>query len=254
MMSFAGKVVLITGASSGIGAATAVHLAQLGASLSISGRNKDNLNKVAEQCGQSKPFIVTGELTNETDVKNIIDSTIKHYGKLDVLINNAGIIEPGSIESTSLEQYDRVFNVNVRSVYQLTALAVPHLIKTKGNIVNVSSITGLRSFSGALAYCMSKSAVDQFTRCIALELGPKQVRVNAVNPGVVITNLHRSSGMSEEQLKAFYEHSKETHVLGRTGDVTEVAKTIAFLASDDASFITGATLPVDGGRHAMCPR
>ncbi|CAL1676069.1 unnamed protein product [Lasius platythorax] len=253
-MSFAGKVVLITGASSGIGAATAVHLAQLGASLSISGRNKDNLNKVAEQCGQSKPFIVTGELTNETDVKNIIDSTIKHYGKLDVLINNAGIIEPGSIESTSLEQYDRVFNVNVRSVYQLTALAVPHLIKTKGNIVNVSSITGLRSFSGALAYCMSKSAVDQFTRCIALELGPKQVRVNAVNPGVVITNLHRSSGMSEEQLKAFYEHSKETHVLGRTGDVTEVAKTIAFLASDDASFITGATLPVDGGRHAMCPR
>lgn len=253
-MSFAGKVVLITGASSGIGAATAVHLAQLGASLSLSGRNKDNLNKVANQCGQSKPFIVTGELTNESDVKNIIDSTVKHYGKLDVLINNAGILESGSIETTSLEQYDRVFNINVRSVYQLTALAVPHLIKTKGNIVNVSSVTGLRSFPGCLAYCMSKSAVDQFTQCIALELGPKQVRVNAVNPGVVETNLHRSSGMNEEQLKTFFEHSKETHVLGRTGDVTEVAKAIAFLASDDASFITGATLPVDGGRHSMCPR
>lgn len=98
---------MITGASSGIGAATAVHLAQLGASLSISGRNKDNLNKVAEQCGQPKPFIITGELTDETDVKNIIDSTIKHYGKLDVLINNAGVLETGSIESTSLEQYDR---------------------------------------------------------------------------------------------------------------------------------------------------
>ncbi|XP_011252032.1 uncharacterized protein LOC105248759 isoform X2 [Camponotus floridanus] len=253
-MSFAGKVVLITGASSGIGAATAVHLAQLGASLSISGRNKDNLNKVAEQCGKSKPFIVTGELTNETDVKNIIDLTIKHYGKLDVLINNAGILESGSIESTSLEQYDNVFNINVRSVYQLTALAVPHLIKTKGNIVNVSSVTGLRSFPNCLAYCMSKAALDQFTRCIALELGPKQVRVNAVNPGVVITNLHRSSGMDEEQLKTFFEHAKETHILGRPGDVTEVAKSIAFLASDDATFITGATLPVDGGRHAMCPR
>lgn len=253
-MSFAGKVVLITGASLGIGAATAVHLAQLGASLSISGRNKDNLNKVAEQCGKSKPFIVTGELTNETDVKNIIDLTIKHYGKLDVLINNAGILESGSIESTSLEQYDNVFNVNVRSVYQLTALAVPHLIKTKGNIVNVSSVTGLRSFPNCLAYCMSKAALDQFTRCIALELGPKQVRVNAVNPGVVITNLHRSSGMDEEQLKTFFEHAKETHILGRPGDVTEVAKSIAFLASDDATFITGATLPVDGGRHAMCPR
>ncbi|XP_012221524.1 3-oxoacyl-[acyl-carrier-protein] reductase FabG [Linepithema humile] len=253
-MSFAGKVVLITGASSGIGAATAVHLAQLGASLSITGRNKDNLNKVAEQCGQSKPLIVTGELTNEKDVENIIDSTIKHYGKLDVLVNNAGVLEGGSIETTNLEQYDRVFNINVRSVYHLTTLAVPHLIKTKGNIVNVSSVTGLRSFPNCLAYCMSKSAVDQFTHCVALELAPKQVRVNAVNPGVIVTNLHHSSGMTKDQLQTFFEHSKDTHALGRTGDATEVAKTIAFLASNDASFITGATLPVDGGRHAMCPR
>lgn len=253
-MSFVGKVVLITGASSGIGAATAIHLAQLGASLSITGRNKDNLNKVAEQCGQSKPHIITGELTNEKDVKNIIDSTIKHYGRLDVLVNNAGVIEGGSIETTSLEQYDRIFNVNVRSVYYLTILAVPHLIETKGNIVNVSSVTGLRSFPNCLAYCMSKSTIDQFTRCVALELAPKQVRVNAVNPGVIETNLHRRSGMSEDQLETFFQHSKDTHALGRTGNVTEVAKTIAFLASNDASFITGATLPVDGGRHAMCPR
>lgn len=106
-MSFVGKVVLITGASSGIGAATAIHLAQLGASLSITGRNKQNLDKVAEQCGQSKPFIITGELTDEKDVKNIVDATIKHYGKLDVLVNNAGILEAGSIETTSLEQYDK---------------------------------------------------------------------------------------------------------------------------------------------------
>ncbi|EZA47366.1 hypothetical protein DMN91_006810 [Ooceraea biroi] len=253
-MSFMGKVVLITGASSGIGAATAVHLAQLGASLSIHGRNMDNLNKVAEQCGKSKTFVVTGELTNESDVKNIIDSTVKHYGKLDILVNNAGILETGTIESTSVEQYDRVFNINVRSVYHLTALAVPHLIKTKGNIVNVSSVTGLRSFPGCLAYCMSKGAVDQFTRCIALELAEKQVRVNSVNPGVIVTNLHERSGMNKEQLAAFFDHSKGTHALGRTGDVKEIAKTIAFLASDDASFITGATLPVDGGRHAMCPR
>ncbi|KYN04452.1 Tetratricopeptide repeat protein 27 [Cyphomyrmex costatus] len=254
LMSFAGKVVLITGASSGIGAATAVHLAHLGASLSISGRNKDNLNKVAEQCGQSKPFIVTGELTNENDVKNIIDSTIKHYGKLDVLVNNAGILESGTIETTSLEQYDKIFNINVRSVYQLTTLAVPYLIKTKGNIINISSVNGIRSFPGCLAYCMSKAAVDQFTRCVALELASKQVRVNAVNPGVIITNLHETSGMNPDQLKSFFERGKQTHALGRTGDVSEVAKTIAFLASDDASFITGATLPVDGGRHAMCPR
>ncbi|XP_011692393.1 PREDICTED: dehydrogenase/reductase SDR family member 4-like [Wasmannia auropunctata] len=254
-MSFAGKVVLITGASSGIGAATAIHLANLGAKLSITGRNKENLDKVAEQCGQTKPFIVTGELTNENDVKNIIDSTIKHYGKLDVLVNNAGILDGGSIENTTMEQYDNCFNVNVRSVFHLTTLAVPHLIESKGNIVNVSSVTGLRSFPGCLAYCMSKAAVDQFTRCVALELAPKQVRVNAVNPGVIVTNLHRRSGRyGEDELESFFEHSKDTHALGRTGNTSEVAKTIAFLASDDASFITGATLPVDGGRHAMCPR
>jgi len=109
-MSFMGKVVLITGASSGIGAATAIHFAQLGASLSITGRNADNLKKVAKQCGESKSFIVTGEMTNEDDVKNIIDSTIKHYGKLDILVNNAGILETGTIESTSVEQYDRYNN------------------------------------------------------------------------------------------------------------------------------------------------
>ncbi|XP_076753103.1 meso-2,3-butanediol dehydrogenase [Xylocopa sonorina] len=253
-MSFAGKVVLITGASSGIGEATAIHLSQLGALLSLSGRNVQKLNEVAVQCKSGKPLIVPGELTNEADVENIVQSTIKHYGKLDILVNNAGMLESGSIENTSLEQYDRTFNVNVRSVYNLTMLAVPYIVKTKGNIVNVSSVTGLRSFPGILAYCMSKAAIDQFTRCVALDLAPKQVRVNAVNPGVIITNLHKSSGMTDEQLKAFYERSKETHALGRAGDVNEVAKAIAYLASDGASFITGATLSVDGGRHIMCPR
>lgn len=106
-MAFAGKVVLITGASSGIGAATAIHLSNLGASLSITGRNIENLQKVADQCTGPKPFIVTGELTNETDTNNILESTIKHYGKLNVLVNNAGTLENGSIENTSLEQFDR---------------------------------------------------------------------------------------------------------------------------------------------------
>ncbi|XP_043284293.1 3-oxoacyl-[acyl-carrier-protein] reductase FabG-like isoform X1 [Venturia canescens] len=253
-MALSGKVVLITGASSGIGAATAIHMSSLGALLSITGRNVENLKKVSDQCTGPKPFIVAGELTNEKDTENILKSTIDHYGKLNVLVNNAGTLENGSIENTSLEQFDRVFNLNVRSMYHLTMLAVPHLVETKGSIVNVSSVNGLRSFPGVLAYCMSKAAVDQFTRCVAIELADKQVRVNSVNPGVTVTNLHKNSGMSEEQLKNFFERSKTTHALGRPGDVMEVAKAIAFLAGEDASFTTGVNFPVDGGRHALCPR
>ncbi|XP_057656643.1 3-oxoacyl-[acyl-carrier-protein] reductase FabG-like [Diorhabda carinulata] len=254
-MAFAGKVILITGASSGIGAATAKQFAGLGATLALAGRNMDNLKQVASDCStKSIPLLLTGELTNEKDTKAIVDKTIEHFGKLDVLINNAGILETGTIETTTLDQYDRLMNTNVRSMYHLSMLAVPHLIKSKGSIVNVSSVNGLRAFPGVLAYCMSKAAVDQFTRCVALELAPKQVRVNCVNPGVTVTNLHKRGGMNQEQYEAFLKKTQETHALGRPGKPEEVARTIIFLASEDSSFITGATVPVDGGRHAMCPR
>ena len=123
-----------------------------------------------------------------------------------------------------------------------------------GNVVNVSSVNGIRSFPGVLAYCVSKSAVDQLTHCTALDLAPKQVRVNSVCPGVVTTGLHLRSGMDQQQFEAFLERSKTTHALGRPGEADEVASTITFLASECASFITGVSLPVDGGRHAMCPR
>lgn len=164
------------------------------------------------------------------------------------------MLETGSIEKTSLEQYDRVFNINVRSIYQLSTLAVPYLAHSKGNIVNVSSVNGIRSFPNVLAYCMSKAAIDQFTRCAALDLAPRQIRVNSVNPGVIITEIHKRAGMSSKEYEEFLKKCQDTHALGRPGEAEEVAKTIAFLASDDASFITGASVPVDGGRHAMCPR
>uniref|UniRef100_T1GYV8 Uncharacterized protein n=1 Tax=Megaselia scalaris TaxID=36166 RepID=T1GYV8_MEGSC len=141
-MNFAGKVVLITGASSGIGAAAALNFAKLGASLSLTGRKLENLNEVAEKCKTTSgnlPFVVSGDVTNEQDTEKILNETIKKFGRLDVLVNNAGIIETGTIENTSLAQFDRVMNTNIRSIYHLTMLAVPHLISTKGNIVNVSS-------------------------------------------------------------------------------------------------------------------
>lgn len=254
-MNFAGKVVIITGASSGIGAATAVFLSKLGARLALTGRNFENLKKVSQDCEKSTPtFVVAADLTKEADIEKIVKNTVDHYGQLDVLVNNAGIIETGTIETTTLAQYDRLMNTNVRSIYHLTMLATPHLIKSKGNIVNVSSVNGIRSFPGVLAYNVSKASVDQFTRCVALELAPKGVRVNCVNPGVILTELQKRGGLNDEQYKAFLERSKETHALGRPGNPDEVAATIAFLASNLASNITGASVPVDGGRHAMCPR
>ncbi|XP_055851540.1 3-oxoacyl-[acyl-carrier-protein] reductase FabG-like [Episyrphus balteatus] len=256
-MEFESKVIIITGASSGIGAATAIRFAKLGGLLTLVGRNLEKLNETAAKCLGAKgehPLVVKADITNEEDVRQIVEQTLSKYSRIDVLINNAGIIENGSIEDTSLEQYDRVMETNVRSLYQLTMLAVPHLIEKKGNIVNLSSVCGLRSFPGVLAYNMSKSAVDQFKKCVALELAPKGVRVNSVNPGVIVTELHKRGGMDEETYKNFLEKCKQTHALQRPGNVDEVAAAITFLASDSASFITGVNLPVDGGRHAMCPR
>ncbi|KAG6441441.1 uncharacterized oxidoreductase TM_0325 isoform X2 [Manduca sexta] len=258
---FANKVVLITGASSGIGAETAIEFSKLDAKLVLTGRNKEKLSDVANICKENspsklQPLVLIADMNNESNVDYIIKSTIDNLGQLDVLVNNAGIIESGTIENTTLEQYDRLMNTNVRGPYHITMLAIPHLIKSKGNIVNVSSVTGLRAFPNVLAYCMSKSALDQFTRCVALEVALKGVRVNAVNPGVITTGLHKKgeAGMNEEQYEAFLKKCAETHAIGRAGEAKEVASVIIFLASDAASNITGATIPVDGGRHAMCPR
>ncbi|XP_052238397.1 3-oxoacyl-[acyl-carrier-protein] reductase FabG-like [Dreissena polymorpha] len=245
------------GGSSGIGAGTAKMFCQQGARIAITGRNSENLQKVSDECeriNNQKALFIIGDITKEEDVKIIVEETIKFYGKLDELVNNAGIVGLCSIETTSLEQYDTIMDTNVRAMYHMTMLCTPYLVESKGNIVNVSSVNGLRSFPNVLAYNMSKSAVDQFTRCCALDLAPKQVRVNSVNPGVIITEIHKRGGLDEEGYQKFLERTKVTHALGRPGQVEEVTAMIAFLASDSASFITGAQIPIDGGRHAMCPR
>jgi len=254
--SFAGKVVFVTGATSGIGHAVALKFAAASARVVALGRNQSALREVetAIKDAGGEPLTLAVDITNIGESQRAIDETVNKFGGLDVLVNAAGHISTGSIENTSLAAWDAMMNVNLRAVFQLMQIAAPYLIKTKGNIVNVSSVTGLRSFPGVLAYCVSKAGVDQLTRCAALELAPQGVRVNAVNPGVVITEIHKRGGMSEEDYEKFLEHSKTTHPLGRVGDPKEIAELVCYLASEKASWITGATYQIDGGRALTCAR
>uniref|UniRef100_A0A182MTJ1 Uncharacterized protein n=1 Tax=Anopheles culicifacies TaxID=139723 RepID=A0A182MTJ1_9DIPT len=257
-MDFTGKIVLITGASSGIGASTAKYLTNLGATCVLAARNEVKLAEVRSECvslGKAEPLTVVTDVTKREDLERLVRLIIAKYGRLDVLVNNAGKGAGGSIEEADLEQFDDILDTNLRSVFALTKLALPHLLAVKGNIVNVSSVAGTNSFHNALSYCVSKSALDQFTRCTALDLASKGVRVNSVNPAVIVTNFHKAIGMEDEAYAAYLKHCETTHPLGRVGTGEEVAASIAFLACDaTASFITGTCLRVDGGKHILTPR
>lgn len=250
------KIVLITGASSGIGRAAALLFAGKGAKVVAVGRSEKELNSLRDEVNGADGSIkiVLADIRETRQVDKLVADTVESFGKIDVLINAAGTILNGSIETTSLDDWDKMMDINVRAVFYMMHKCAPHLEKVKGNIVNVSSVTGLRAFPNLLAYCVSKAAIDQLTRCSALELAPKGVRVNAVNPGVVVTNLHKRGGMESESYENFLEHSKTTHPLGRVGEPSEIADLIYFLASEKASWITGATYEIDGGRAQTCAR
>jgi len=171
-----------------------------------------------------------------------------------VLINAAGVLATGATDATSDELWDRVMGINVRAPFRLMRAAFPHLKARRGTVVNVSSVNGRRVFPGLSVYNTSKAALDQLTRCAAIDWAPHGVRVNAVNPGVTVTNLHRRGGMDEQAYEAFLVRAKETHPLGRPGQASEIASLILFLASDQAEWITGETIAVDGGRHLTCAR
>jgi NAD(P)-dependent dehydrogenase (short-subunit alcohol dehydrogenase family) len=253
---FENKVAFVTGATSGIGQACAMAFAQAGAKVVCVGRKEDALKELEQMIRQtgSEALAIRADLAREDEADRAVQHAIGVFGGIDVLVNAAGHISSGTIENTSLTAWDDMMNVNVRASFVLMQKALPSLIQRRGNIVNISSVTGLRAFPGVLAYCVSKAALDQLTRCASLELAAKGVRVNAVNPGVVVTQIHKRGGMSEEAYTAFLEHSKTTHPLGRTGRPEEIASLVLFLASDDASWITGATYSIDGGRAQTCAR
>jgi NAD(P)-dependent dehydrogenase (short-subunit alcohol dehydrogenase family) len=252
-----GTVCLITGASSGIGRAAARLFAENGASVVALGRNEKELKFLRDEVQANGGGALKIQLANvleATQIEKVVNECIETFGQIDVLVNAAGIILNGSIENTALEDWDKMMNINLRAVFSLMQKCVPYLAETKGNVVNVSSVAGHRAFPNVLAYCVSKAAIDQLTRCSALELAPKGVRVNAVNPGVVVTSLHKRGGMPEADYLNFLEHSKTTHPIGRVGTPEEVAELIYYLASEKASWITGATYEIDGGRAQTCAR
>ena len=255
-MPFSRKVVIVTGATSGIGRAAAIRFAREGAQVILVGRNRTSLTDVHQEITDlgKRAVICAADVTAADAPEQIVNTAVQSFGGIDVLVNAAGVIATGTLENTSDETWDEMMAINLRGPFRLMRQAAPHLTARKGAVVNVSSVNGLRSFAGVLAYCVSKSGMDQLTRCAALEMAPLGVRVNAVNPGVTVTNLHRRAGMDDERYAAFLERSKETHPLGRPGQPDEVASLILFLASDKAGWMTGETIPIDGGRHLTCLR
>jgi len=260
------QLVIVTGASSGIGRATALRFARAGAAVLAVGRNEAALTEVAAAIEKEggRPAVLATDVTEASAPDRIVAAALERFGGLTTLVNAAGIIGSGSVETTTDAQWDEMMDINARAPFRLMRAAAGALTAASltrgagqssgGSVVNVSSVTGLRAFPGVLAYCVSKAAVDQLTRCAALELAPTGVRVNAVNPGVVVSNLHRRGGMDEESYAKFLNRSRETHPLGRPGEASEIADLIFFLASDAAAWITGETISIDGGRHLTCAR
>jgi NAD(P)-dependent dehydrogenase (short-subunit alcohol dehydrogenase family) len=250
------RAAIVTGASSGLGRATSARLARDGFAVLAVGRDEKALAEVCESIvgagGRAVPLVANVTATDAPAA--IVSRAVKEFGGIDALVNAAGVIASGSVADTTDAGWDAMMDVNVRAPFRLIREAANALADRRGAVVNISSVAGLRAFPGLASYAVSKAAVDQLTRVAALDFAPKGVRVNAVNPGVVVTNLHRRGGMDAAKYAEFLERSKATHPLGRPGQPEEVADLIAFLISPAAGWMTGETIAIDGGRHLTCLR
>nr|NP_001229624.1 short-chain dehydrogenase-like [Strongylocentrotus purpuratus] len=248
-----GKVALITGSSSGIGAGIAERFAEIGCRLALTGRDAEKLKDVGKSCcerglSEKEILVIAADLTEDEDLERIFSKTIEKFGRLDILINNAGRPAKGRFHDLQMTFFDDVMRLNLRSAIYLSKLAIPYLKESKGCVVNMSSVASKTTCDYNPTYSISKVALDQFTKSLAVELGPYGVRVNSLNPGVILTPLYRNLGKSDAQVITW---SKSMHPIGRHGTVDEVVKATEYLVSDASRCVTGTLLSIDGGRFLM---
>ncbi|MFC0267590.1 SDR family NAD(P)-dependent oxidoreductase [Kushneria aurantia] len=245
MNRFAEKVVIVTGAGSGMGAASARRFAAEGAQVVLVGRTREKLEKVAGEIGDNA-HVHPVDVADNAAVEALIKDVVGRFGRLDVLVNNAGVATTGRVHESDLEEWHKVMKINVDGLMYTSRAALPELLKTKGNIVNVSSVSGIGGDWGMSFYNASKGAVTNLTRAMALDYGGEGVRVNAVCPSLTVSEMTTGITGDDEKLKQFAERMP----LGRPAEAEEVADVIVFLASHDARFVNGVNLPVDGGLSA----
>ncbi len=242
MKAFENKVVLITGGGTGIGKATAIAFAAEGAKVVITGRRQSVLEETTKELGGLAHFVV-GDVSKNGDPKIIVDKTIGKYGKLDVLVNNAGIGVMGPLLETSDEDIENIYRTNVFGPLALTREAITHLVKTKGCVINISSTMSHGVLPGSAVYSSTKAALDHATRLLAAELGPSGIRVNAVAPGLTDTDMAAGVRSNEQMLGVFVGQTP----MGRLGEPYEIANAVLFLAGTGAGWITGQVVQAGGG-------
>lgn len=243
MQRFKDRVVIVTGAGSGIGEATARRFSQEGASVVLAGDTLDKLDRVARDLPKERTLVKVADVSSFEQVQALVDATIERFGALHVLFNNAGIAVEGTVTQPPLEDWNRIMAVNAGGVFHGCRAAMPHLVRSKGCIVNTASVSGLGGDWAMGFYNASKGVIVNFTKALALDHGKDGVRVNAVCPSLTFTPMTEDMKSDGALMAKFAERIP----LGRGADPSEIAAVVAFLASDDASFVSGVAMPVDGG-------